>query len=266
MRPLALNPALLVVAGILGAGCTGRKPVEPQEGVPHLKVMTYNVNYGLAGDEDTIEAIRGGGAGIVLLQETTAKWEEALRRELSGAYPHMQFRHCCGAGGLAVLSRYPFEEKDYISSPSGWFPAWRVMASSPIGTIQVLAVHLHPPLSEKGSIVSGYVTTPKVRFEEIETFFGYLEPGLPTVIAGDFNEKSDGRAVKFLKKQGFKTALPEFHPGRKTWHWKTSIGTVKAQLDHILYNGKLEALDADVLAKGRSDHFPVVAVFENAPN
>jgi len=231
-------------------------------GVPHVKVMTYNINYGLAGDEETIEAIRSGGADIVLLQETTQKWEEALRGELAETYPHMLFRHCCGAGGLGIMSRYPFEEKDYIPSPSGWFPAWRILVSSPLGKIQALAVHLHPPFSEKGSIVSGYVTTPKVRLGEIETYFGYLEPGLPTIVAGDFNERSNGRAVSYLSKHGFKTALPEFHPGKKTWRWKTSVGTVKAQLDHILYNERLDALGADVIDAGRSDHLPVVATLQ----
>ena len=100
--------------------CSRRSPQEPKPGSAAVKIMTYNINYGLEGDEDTIEAIRSGCADIVLLQETTDGWEEALREEFKQDYPHMIFRHCCGAGGLAILSRYELEEKDYIPSPSGW--------------------------------------------------------------------------------------------------------------------------------------------------
>jgi len=34
-----------------------------------LKVMTYNVNCGIAGDAGSIEAIRASGADVVFLQE-----------------------------------------------------------------------------------------------------------------------------------------------------------------------------------------------------
>lgn len=253
----------LLLLAAAAAGCSRRTPREPHDGLPHIKVMTYNVNYGLSGDEDTMAAIEKGGADIVFLQETTREWEEALLKRFKKTYPHMEFRHCCGAGGLAVLSKYALEKKDYISSPSGWFPAWRLLVDSPLGKLQLLNIHLHPPVSDSGSIVSGYVSTPKVRLEEIESFYACLEPELPTLIAGDFNEKKGGRAVTFLSKKGFQSVLPEFHPGKTTWRWKTSLGTVKYQLDHIMYNKHLRPLSAEVISYGRSDHLPVVAVFES---
>ncbi|HLU68856.1 MAG TPA: endonuclease/exonuclease/phosphatase family protein, partial [Kofleriaceae bacterium] len=64
--------------------------------------MTYNVNYGTAGDEETLALIAQSGADVVLLQETNPAWERALRRALSGTYPHMAFLHADRrAGGLA---------------------------------------------------------------------------------------------------------------------------------------------------------------------
>jgi endonuclease/exonuclease/phosphatase (EEP) superfamily protein YafD len=228
--------------------------------------MTYNVNFGLAGDEAGIAAIRAGDADLVILQETTEDWERALRAALADRYPHMQFRHCCGAGGLAVLSRFRFEERDYLSAVGdGWFPAWRVVVDSPLGALQVLAVHLRPPLSEQGSVVSGYLTTPPVRRLEIEAFARYLDPELPTLVVGDFNEPDGGGALRFLAEHGLRSVLPELHPGATTWAWPTSFGRVSSQLDHIVYDPALAPLDARVLEGGRSDHQPVVAVFERAP-
>src|SRR5688572_19858244 len=77
-----------------------RVPETPRAGEATLKVMTYNVNYGIAGDEDTLAAVEGQGADLVMLQETTPEWESHLRARFSARYPHISFRHCCGAGGL----------------------------------------------------------------------------------------------------------------------------------------------------------------------
>jgi endonuclease/exonuclease/phosphatase (EEP) superfamily protein YafD len=229
--------------------------------------MTFNVNFGLNGDADSIAAIRDSGADLVLLQETTEAWERQIRDQLGEVYPHMAFRHCCRAGGLAILSKGAIVEDDYLnarSSERGWFPAWRHVVDTQIGRIQTLNVHLRPPISDGGSVVSGYFTTPKVRRKEIDAFFASLDDSLPTVIAGDFNENKDGRAVQYLRKKGLRSALPEFKPSADTWRWKTSVGSVHSQLDHIAYDAQLVPLNANVLKQGRSDHWPVVATFERS--
>jgi len=261
--PLAF---VLLVASTLGCEA-GKPPRAPTPGVPHLEVMTFNVNYGLAGDEQTIRAITEADADVVFLQETNEAWERALRRELSDVYPHMQFRHCCLAGGLAVLSRHAFEERAYIepvSSPEGdgWFPAWVVVIDSPLGPLQVLNVHLHPPLSDSGSVVSGYFSTPPIREEEISRFYQHLDHELPTLVVGDFNEGASGRAVVFLEERGYRSGLEQFDTPQDTWRWQTSIGGVSTQLDHIVHDETLEPLSVRVIPLGRSDHLPVYGVFE----
>ena len=55
----------------------------------------------------------------------------------------------------------------------GWFPAWLLRVDSALGSLQVLAVHLRPQLSESGGIVSGVLTTPPVRRREMTK---YLDP------------------------------------------------------------------------------------------
>lgn len=260
---LRVGVALLLSCALLACGTQARKPEVPAQGRATLRVMTYNVNYGLAGDLTTLDAIRDQDADVILLQETTAAWERFLRTELAQEYPHMEFKHCCGAGGLAVLSRFPFSPQEYIWPPKpGWFPAWRVVIETSLGTIQALNVHLRPPVSEGGSFVAGYFSTPAIREKEIAAYVKHLDASLPTIVAGDFNESESGKAVGFLQGRGLKTALPEFHPGADTWRWTTSVGTVRSQLDHLVYDHKkLRALDAFVVNQGRSDHLPVVAVF-----
>lgn len=231
-----------------------------------LIVMSYNVNFGLGGDPEGLDAIRGGGADLVVLQETTPAWEEAIRADadLVARYPHMRFRHCCGAGGLAFLSRHPLDEREYVPPVGdGWFPAWRVIVDAPQGRLQVLAVHLRPPLDERGSIVGGYLVSKSIRRAEIETFAPLLDadPGLPALVVGDFNEDAEGSALRFLAGRGLRSALHVLDPTATTWRWATSVGTVTARLDHIVHDPRLIAVDARVMKRGRSDHFPVIATF-----
>jgi endonuclease/exonuclease/phosphatase (EEP) superfamily protein YafD len=259
---------ILVIVAILAAGCGGpeRRARPPTPGRPHLTVMTYNVNFGIAGDPETVEVIRRGGADVVFLQETTEAWEASLRAELGTTYPHMQFRHCCGAGGLAVLSRHPFTELDYWEPPpGGWFPAWRLVVETPLGSIQVLNVHLHPPLDEAGSVVRGYLASKPVRVDEISSYLEGLDGELPTLIVGDFNEDRNGRALAYLRERGLRSALPELDPDADTWQWTTSSGTTfREQLDHVVVDHSLIPIAATVLPGGRSDHRAVLVTIEPA--
>ena len=263
MRPLRL--AWFVTTFALACSGPERAARAPHPGRPHLTVMSYNVNFGIAGDPETLALIEGAGADLVLLQETTPAWEAAIRARLGPRYPFMAFRHseAWPAGGLAVLSKRPFVDAQLIPSPVGWFPAWRIVAETPIGPVQALNVHLRPPLSDPSSFARGYFSTRKDRRAEIEAYVERLDRSLPTLVCGDFNEDEDGRAVGFLASRGMSSALPELRPDADTWQWHTSVGPIRSRLDHVVYDrAHLDPLDVRVLEAGSSDHFPLVAIFE----
>ena len=118
---------------------------------PNLRMMTYNVNFGGAAIDLAVAAIAEADADLVCLQETTPAWEQELRGALAGIYPRMEFRHSGGAGGQAILSKYELQEVAYVRETPGWFPGWIIKAKTPVGVVQVVNVHLRPPLSERGS-------------------------------------------------------------------------------------------------------------------
>jgi len=257
---MRLGVLVCLLAATLACAPAPRAPRLPSPGQPHVTVLTYNVNFGIPGEAGVVETIRRAGADLVLLQETTSAWEEELRASLGAAYPWMEFRHERGAGGLAVLARRPFEVKEYLPAPSGWFPAVRLVARTPLGPIQVLNVHLRPPFGPEG-YASGYIRSRGVRRAEIAAYHARLDPRLPTVVAGDFNESEGGRAVRYLAERGFTTVLPAFDPRGTTWRWPTSLGTLRARLDHIACDGRLEPVAARILPGGESDHLAVLATF-----
>jgi endonuclease/exonuclease/phosphatase family metal-dependent hydrolase len=241
-------------------------PRAPTHGGDTLGVLSYNLNYGIAGDAATLEAIAAQPSELVLLQETTPDWEQSLRTRFAGAFPYMAFRHCCGAGGLGVLSKYPVQDVEYIEPPEGgWFPGWRLSVQSPLGDVQVLNVHLRPQLGDSGAsvggVLSGMVTTPPIRKEQIQLYASHLQAGVPTLIAGDFNESEHGSAVSWLEAHGLHSALPDFSRD-DTWNWNTSLGRVSRRFDHIVTSRELRALSARVIDAGSSDHRPVFALVE----
>ncbi|MCC6680934.1 MAG: endonuclease/exonuclease/phosphatase family protein [Phycisphaeraceae bacterium] len=254
----------LCVLCIILAGCSSatRQPRPMPPGVNSLTVMSFNVNYGLSGDPTALQLIRDANADTVFLQETTQQWQAAIERELNDLYPHMSFLDSRGAGGMAVLSRTPFAVRRVIPSPSDWFPAMHIVLLTSLGPVHVLQIHLHPPVSETGSFVSGYLTTSQKRLEEMQAYLQALDPTLPSLVLGDFNESDGGQAAKLLAERGLINALKQYDRYQNTWRWQTSVGTLKQTLDHIFYDPVgLDSLDVHVIEAGNSDHYPLVATF-----
>jgi len=228
--------------------------------------MTYNVNYGVAGDAESLRLIEESGADVVMLQETNRGWEEALRGALSHVYQPMAFLHADRrAGGLGFLSRHPIELTERRDSPIGWFPAWRAIVDSPIGKVQLINLHLRPP-GRTGGYVRGYFDSQVERLRETEAYLTLVSKDLPVILAGDFNEDARGRSLQHLISLGFDSVLDRFRPWQPTWRWQTAMGEVRWQLDHIVLTQPLRATAAWVVDGGASDHVPVLARIERGPD
>ena len=142
------------------------------------------------------------------------------------------------------------------------FFAWRIVLDTKLGRVQLLDVHLRPPMSDGGSWVVGYFSTRADRLREVEYHHAALDPKLPTIIAGDFNEESDGRALAFLRDHGFADAVAQYAGTQRTWEWPVGSITLRFQLDHILHDDHFIPVTAAIVEAGRSDHKPVWADFE----
>lgn len=259
--PLCLLTPLLALSFVsIACSAPARVPASPQPGERTLRVVSYNVNFGLAGDPDTRQAVYAHDADVIVLQETTPRWEYELRgHPASAGYPHMHFTHSRGAGGQAILSRLPIVDVEVLSPPDdGWFPALRAVIDVGGHDVQLLGLHLRPPVSDTGSYISGYWNNDRIHGAEIAAYWAALEPHMPTVVLGDFNESADGAAIEWLEAKGLRNTVPQFAPGAHTWRWKTWAGRITHDLDHVLHSAELRLLNARVAERGRSDHLPVV--------
>jgi vancomycin resistance protein VanJ len=261
---LSRTAAWSVLAAATACGPAPLQPRDPTPGVPHFLVQTYNIQDTGKGDPVTVETIGEASADIICLQEPTAIWEKAIRARYADEYPTMLFRTDEGAGGLAVLSRFPVEDLGYHTDPHGWHPAWHLQVETPMGTVQLLAVHLRSVLSGESSKLKAYLTTGSDHVQELQAFTEKCTPGLPTLVMGDFNEQPDGPSVAYLEGRGFQNALPLYHPGQPTWH-DPPAWQVEETIDHILFNHSFAPLNSWVVQGGHSDHMAVVAHFEAAP-
>lgn len=224
-----------------------------------ISVLTYNVNYKLI-NKKIIPVLDSINADIVCLQETNKKWEEIIRNGLEYKYAHMKYRNSNASGGLAVLSKYPIIDVKYIRNRPGWFPAAIITIKKDQDILQILNVHLKPPLSDKGWI--GWKASFKadeIHVKEMRQFIDSLNPNLPTIILGDFNESDKGKCLKWLKTEhNFTDALPLFNKRTKTWRFIL----LRGRYDHLVFNKKITCTFARVYKKGRSDHFPVYGEFK----
>jgi endonuclease/exonuclease/phosphatase family metal-dependent hydrolase len=251
---------LIALAELL-CGCRATRTAQVPA-APHIRVLTYNVNWGGARLDLAADAIRGSGAEIVCLQETTPECEQYLRQALGGEYPFTECRNSKNrmGGGLGFLAKVPAREVAYVPSETGWFDGWIMKFETEIGPVQVINVHLRPPVSDRGSWVSGYFTTRDDRRQEMERFYGSREPHLPTLVVGDFNDGENSPVVQWLEDKGMVNALRQFDRYSPTWKWQTSVVTLKRRMDHILYSTELDCTAAQVIPAGASDHFPVEAI------
>jgi endonuclease/exonuclease/phosphatase family metal-dependent hydrolase len=257
-------PLTLVLA--TSCGPAPLKPRDPTPGVVHFKVETFNVNQDEYGDHDTVEAIGAADADIVCLQEIQPPWETAIRQRYADQYPEMLFHSALGSDGLAVISRYPLHDGGFHPAPAANIehPAWHLTADTPMGTIQILDLHLRSVFRGEPTKVEAYFDLSEDHLLAIEGFSANCIAGMPTIVAGDYNEEPTGSAVSYLQNKGYRNALPLYHPGQGTWR-DPPAWQFEQTIDHILFDTSFAPLNAWVENRGNSDHLPVVAHLEAAP-
>jgi endonuclease/exonuclease/phosphatase family metal-dependent hydrolase len=254
-----------------------------------MRVASFNVNFGLSNDAETLATANELQAAVLLVQESNERWHSELSRVLSDRYPFQSFHppNDWPASGMSVFSRWPLRNAKVLSAQGALFFAVRFVVDTPGGRVQMLNVHLTPDRPTlKGLLFRGAAQQQRQR--EIMAYIEQLDPKLATLIAGDFNDENSAPALRAASERGYVSALQRFAPKSVSWHWpsmertserrgagpsmeRTSerwgagpVGSseLRMRIDHILVNGQLTLFGADVISRGRSDHYPIVALLD----
>lgn len=220
-----------------------------------LEIVTYNVCFERP-DAATVEAIAEIDADLVFLQETNSAWKELLEERLRERYPVRRYHAHDPDGGMAILSRHPVTRDEVVPSVADAFPAWCLRFDTPTGPVDVLSVHLHPPLHDD-SLVAGYFLTGDDRHREIVAHLRCFD-GTPDLAVGDFNEE-EGDAVSHLEGLGMQQAQLSHPPAERTWRWPTPFGELSGRPDHVFVGPGWAVARVSVPLVGASDHWPVHA-------
>jgi endonuclease/exonuclease/phosphatase (EEP) superfamily protein YafD len=274
---VALAAVAAISTVVLRRARRAEAPEAPSaSGEAPLTIASYNVLYELTRkkegtdpekwvDRSTLRHIQKLDADVIVFQETNETWEAAIRAVLSARFPHCAFhvskRHL--PGGLGACSKRPLVANEILSSPVGWFPAQRIVVQAEGGSVQILNLHLRPALSGPGrdgdTWGSANLATRAIRKKEIEAYLRHLEPRVPTIIAGDFNELGAGDLFRVLTAAGYENALTRAGERGSTWRWLSRPEALNAQIDHVAYRtSAFELASAKIVKGGRSDHFPIV--------
>lgn len=274
--------AMILIGLALVAGCTGTKdpgpvsrefylgrfatrPDQGQTAAPDsLLIVSYNIAYAKETERAARELLdhpRLNEVDVLLLQEMDAEQSELLARQLgmdyvyAPAYIHARSER---RYGTTVLSRWPITASKglVLPHPNPFSSNHRraVAADITVGSHQVRVVSVH---------LSTIVIALEDRLDQVATLIDSLtEPGMPTIIGGDFNTVSSPGLLDLrqeMRHAGFRQVRL---PGGKTAKSRAiDLINYDLVLDHFFYRD-LEAGRSGIAdAFTASDHLPIWAVF-----
>jgi endonuclease/exonuclease/phosphatase family metal-dependent hydrolase len=288
---------------LLLAACD-RADRPPDDALPRLRVMTFNIEYGGTHVlfDNVIEAIRRAGADVVTVSEA----EGSLPSIASRLGWHYNARHY-------LVSRYPIVE------PPDGDGLYVYVEVAPGRVVAVAHAHLPsdpygPYLVRDGALLEDVLQLErKLRVPKIAPYLAALSPlverGIPTFLAGDFNspahtdwtERTVGTrpAIRYpvawpvgaaVAAAGFRDSWRSVHPdpvanpGLTWWAGRPPIGfddpgadDPEDRIDFVWYAGPATALSSEIageeggpevtyaIAPWVSDHRAVVSEFSVVP-
>ncbi len=262
MLVLAAVAALRVRAATLtAAGCCvgfslvmaplfvpGPQP-SPTPAGPRLRVMTANVQFGLAEAAAVVRLARAEEVDVLGVQELTPEFHDALVAEgIEDLLPHAVVDAQPGASGTGLYSRHTVERVDHDVAGEHENPTGLI--DVPDGRpVQVTVVHPVPPVLDGGLA------------DWRRTFKSLPRPrggGPVHLLIGDFNATVDQPTMRALLEDGYVDAAGATGRGwEATWRARR-LGPGLA-IDHVLVDRSTGIDGVSVHGVPGSDHRAVVA-------
>lgn len=231
-----------------------------------LRVATYNVFGGTLDFNKTATVIRGMEADIVAMQEVSPTSVPSFERAFAREYPHRFF-----GGSQGLLSRFPLRNARYEKSQTGGNGFLFAEVSHRGAWLQVADLHFEPlrswSVTEKLLLPRQIRRQAAVQNDEVTQVMAGLKPGLPTILAGDFNRVSDG-VIDRLRASGYTDSFAAVtpHPDQaRTLHFNVLGVKAGKRIDFIFHDHRFQTVESSVWAGAPSDHDAVSSVLRWLP-
>ena len=232
-----------------------------------MGVLTYNIHRGVGLDgvtdlERIARVIRDSGADLVALQEVDVGTRRSAGVDQAAELARLTGLHVAfgeampydgGSYGEAVLSRFPLLATSVHALPHSDDReprcALAVRVETPAGPLRFVGTHLD------------HLRDPADRIAQVTALDALFADGLPTVLAGDFNDQPGAESLSHLADR-----------------WADVLGPVERAtfpadaperaIDHVFVRpaARFGRASAEVLGEAvASDHRPVRAVLELRP-
>ena len=242
------------------------------EGDANLSVMSFNT-HGFRAD-GTSELIENNLADIMLLQESRQKQQKNWSEKKLDHYYKEYF------GLLTIYSKYPIIKTNVIESTANTGAGMGAYADIDLGydTIRVINLYMEPMYIEK-ALVKDVITSDTA--EEIEETSKKLETKLvkgmvmhqsqieelipfirrsphPVILGSDLNSTPLSYEYLQISKYLSDSYIQAGEGNGTTFHgFKFPI-----RIDYLFHSKELEVIDAKVIRKKFSDHFPVIVNYK----
>jgi endonuclease/exonuclease/phosphatase (EEP) superfamily protein YafD len=214
------------------------------------RAMLMNLNAGNGNTAQVLKAITAAGPDILLLEEVTPKWADALKG-LDKEYAHRLARPREDCFGIMLLSKYPLAHmKEHDIGNSG-VPTLTAVAYTPGGEISVIGTHPVPPVGPAYS---------KSRNRQLAGLSELVkEQKYPVLLIGDLNTTPwSHHFSKLARSTGLKNSMKGF--GFQPT-WPANIPWVRIPIDHVLHTPEITVHNRVIGGNIGSDHFPVIVDF-----
>lgn len=224
-----------------------------------LRIVTYNTLVGAEGIDHIHHLVDAVDPDVLVLQEVFPSREAALREAYASRYAHMVGIQTGRVGGLMVLSRLPVTDVIDVGG-AGEAARNTAVVVLDIGerAVQVVPIHLTSPCPSCGPSVTDRLDSEGARRQtEVFAILRALRPGVPAVVAGDFNSNERSGPYRRLSRAGFEDPHRARGSGPGfTWPNDGPFGPL-VRIDWVMTR-QLIPVDAWVVDGGPSNHRAVV--------
>lgn len=251
----ALPLAAVIVVPVLWSYAPLNTPAEVDN---ELRVMSVNLLMINRATQPIIDEIVAADPDIVLLQEYTNHWRDALDEALGERYPHSVGIPQPDSFGAAIYSKRPFVEAPVLELRMGRIklPQMRVVIEHTGQRVAVYNVHLLPPRT------LAYTTDHRLQLADLCDRL--REEPLPFVIAGDFNFTDETAHADAVRAAGAHDVWNDQAPGDgygATWpvHSFMRYAPVPGiRIDHVYRSEHWQTIRVRTGVGSGSDHRPLI--------